>query len=104
MDRREYSSIGGAVPSEGPAISMLAPSAVARRKWKDGSVLAVPRAGSGEVEVLGRDISWGRVGKVKLDNLQQKEIVTCLDWGNKASYIIAATSKVSTVPFSVLCL
>ena len=70
---------------------------------RDGSVLAVPRAGSGEVEVLGRDISWGRVGKVKLDNLQQKEMVTCLDWSNKASYIIAATSKVSTVPFSVLC-
>ena len=70
---------------------------------RDGSLLAVPRAGSGEVEVLGRDISWGRVGKVKLDNLQQKEMVTCLDWGNKASYIIAATSKVCTVPFSLLC-
>ena len=42
-------------------------------------------------------------GKVKVDNLQQKEMVTCLDWSNKASYIIAATSKVSTVPFSVLC-
>ena len=62
---------------------------------RDGSLLAVPGAGTGEVEVLGRDINWGRVGKVKLNKLQQKEMVTCLDWSNKATYIIAATNKVS---------
>ena len=62
-----------------------------------GSLLAVPRAVAGEVEVLGREVSWASVGKVKLSDLQENELVTCLDWDCKSLYIVAATNKVCSL-------
>ena len=68
------------------------PTVAGLRFSKDGSMLAVPQGK--EIEVLSKKFNWGRLGKVKLD-LQQDEMVTCLDWDSQGSYIIAASNKVS---------